>query len=249
MANFKPLKNYILYCLNELVKQHSLGGPFLDVGCGIGDISLFLAHKGWEGKAIDFSETAVQNARKNLSQFPKISVKHASLDQVEGTYNTILLMDVIEHIEDDSHVFEKVFQLLRPQGYLVISTPSNPREWRWDDDFYGHLRRYTLNEMKSKLEKANLYPLIFWDFTYPFFWIMRRAYTKFKTPPRDRSKDILQRTKLSSFENAWEIPFGSNALSKPWSFWNLVYKVQFNKFRNHVDKGHEMIILAQKRGT
>ena len=195
MANFKPLKNYIFYCLDELIRRHSLEGPFLDIGCGIGDISLFLARKGWEGKAIDFSETAVQNARKNLSQFPKISIKHASLDQVEGTYNTILLMDVIEHIEGDLHVFEKVFQLLGPQGYLVISTPSNPREWRWDDDFYGHLRRYTSHEMKSKLEIESPSSLITdnMDPHYRFYSrkVTEKSFNRWSLQPLDADGKLL----------------------------------------------------------
>lgn len=68
MANFKPLKKYMIYLINELVEKHALSGPFLDIGCGKGDISMYFIKKGWKGKAIDLSEEAVVATKITLSQ-------------------------------------------------------------------------------------------------------------------------------------------------------------------------------------
>jgi SAM-dependent methyltransferase len=246
MANFPPIKNYILYCLDRLIEQYGLVPPFLDVGCGNGDISQHVARKGWYGKAIDISDVAVEDARNNLALLEKVDIEKKSLFQETETFRTIFLMDVLEHIENDRAALEKVSSLLPVSGHVIIAVPSNPREWRWDDDFYGHHRRYTVEETREKLANAHLEPLVFWDFTYPIFWIMRRIYTKLKPLPRDVEEDKLLRTHMSSSVNAWDIPVLSYFLSRECVLWNFLYKMQFTYFKDKVNNGYEMVVLARK---
>jgi SAM-dependent methyltransferase len=248
MANFPPLKNYILYCLNHLIDQYELTWPFLDVGCGTADVSRHLALKGWQGKAIDFSDIAIEKARENLAAFrSSIELEKKSLFRETGTFKTIFFMDVLEHIEDDIAALNKLYSLLAMDGHLVISTISNPKEWRWDDDLYGHYRRYTIEEIKRKLIDARLEPLVCWDFTYPVFWIMRRVYTSLKSFPGNIEPNKHVRSMASSAYNAWDMPPCSIFLSRKFILWDLVYKIQFKYFKNKLSNGHEMIILAKKR--
>src|SRR5215813_665103 len=184
MANFPPLKRYILYCIDRLIEDFCLCGPFLDVGCGSADVSAHLAVKSWQGKAIDISPQVIPTAQKNLSSFPSVRLEQASLFDEEETFNTVLLLDVLEHIEDDAGVLTKVYGLVSEKGHLIVAVPSNPCEWRWDDEFYGHYRRYTLDQIDMRLHAAGFIPLAFWDFTYPVFWLMRRFYTAVKRAPR-----------------------------------------------------------------
>ena len=73
---------------------------------------------------------------------------------------------------------------------------------------------YTIEDISQKLVDAGLNPLVFWDFTYPVFWLMRRAYTRLKAFSVNVEKDILTRTAMSSSINAWEMPLCSSLLSK-----------------------------------
>ena len=246
MANFPPLKNYIFYCLDRAIQEHGLQDPFLDAGCGAGDVSVHVARRGWYGTAVDLSATAVERARAALAATGRVKVERLSLFDVDGEFRTVFLMDVIEHIADDTGVLAKVASLLLPGGHVVISVPSNPREWRWDDDFYGHVRRYTSMEMAARLQQAGLRPLLFWDFTFPFFWGMRRIYTRLKHRPAAEQKDMFQRTIESSERNAWDIPGVSAMLSSGLPLWKLVYALQFSLFRNQTNRGHEMIVAARK---
>ena len=245
MANFVPLKNYMLYCLDRCIEQYHLVGPFLEIGCGTGDVSAHLARKGWQGTAIDFSDAAIGAARATLAKFPGVVVNKQALSDVTGTWDTILMWDVLEHIEDDGGALRTVRRLLNPGGRLLLAVPSNPREWRWDDEFYGHFRRYTVADLSARLSSAGLEPESFWDFTYPVFWAMRRAYTRVKrAAPLTDDKEAS--TKASATRNAWDLPFVSRALDRTGALWWPVYWLQFRMFRNATAKGHEFFALARK---
>lgn len=246
MANFIPLKNYFFYCLDQLMLQYKLTPSFLDVGCGIGELSKYVASKGWKGKAIDFSEEAIEKARHNLLEFSQVEVVKKSLFDENGFFKTIFLWDVIEHIENDEAVLKKLCSLLLPEGYLVITVPSNPSEWRWDDDFYGHLRRYSIEEIETKLTNAGFVSLLYWDCSYPLFWFMRRIYTRFKACPENESKDNNKKTKISVSRNAWNIPVIADCLNANFFLWKLLYSIQFKFFKNKLKDGFEIFILAKK---
>ncbi len=245
MANFVPLKQYMLYCLDRFVADYGLRGPFLEVGCGTGEVSAHLARKGWQGRAIDFSAAALERARVRLAAFPEVIVAQCALEDVEGRYACVILWDVLEHIEDDRAALAAVERLLEPGGQLLLAVPSNPREWRWDDDFYGHFRRYTVPELDAKLAAAGLVSQAFWDFTFPWFWVMRRAYTRLKravAPAPDRASA----TKASATVNAWDVPLLSRWLERSAILWWPLHRIQFALFRHATRRGHELFALARK---
>ena len=245
MANFAPLKNYMLYCLDRMIGQHGLTGPFLEIGCGRGDVSAHLAGKGWRGMAIDFSAAAIAQARATLAPFPDVAVRQEAIGEIAGTWNTVILWDVLEHIDDDAGALRAIERLMAPGGNLVIAVPSNPREWRWDDDFYGHVRRYTVDGLTARLGAAGLEPILFWDFTFPVFWALRRAYTRLKRAP-PATADRATATKASATVNAWDLPFVSRLLDRSGLLWAPLYALQFRRFRDATARGHEFMALARK---
>jgi SAM-dependent methyltransferase len=244
MANFAPLKQYMLYCLDRFVERYDLHGPFLEIGCGRGDVSAHLAGKGWTGTAIDFSDSAIAEAATALAPFPNVVVKQQDLGEVTGEYPCIILWDVLEHIADDLDALRAIGKRLVPGGQLLVAVPSNPREWRWDDDFYGHFRRYTVAELTRKLIDAGLEPQVFWDFTYPVFWAMRRTYTRLKPAPPIADKSVA--TRASATANAWELPLLARLLQRAAPLWRLLQPVQFGLFRTATERGHEFFALARK---
>lgn len=245
MANFPPLKNYLIYCLDKLIERHNLQSPFLDVGCGVGDISSHLAARGFSGTAVDESSAAIGCANGNLKNFRNIKVEHKQLCDITGLYKTVLLMDVLEHMHDDVCALVKVNALLDVGGYLVLALPSNPREWRWDDVLYGHYRRYAREDIESKLIQTGFSPVECWDFTYPVFWLMRRMYTRMKKDTAVKD-DKLANTAASSVTNAWCVPGFLKFFTRKSFLWDFVNATQFFCFKNMLVRGHEMIVLAKK---
>jgi 2-polyprenyl-3-methyl-5-hydroxy-6-metoxy-1,4-benzoquinol methylase len=83
------------------MNHYDISPLFLDVGCGAGDISRYAASKGWHGKAIDFSDIAIQKAKHNLNSFTSVTIEKKSLFEESESYRTIFLFDVLEHIRND----------------------------------------------------------------------------------------------------------------------------------------------------
>lgn len=247
MANFLPFKKYIFYCLDKAINKHILQPPFLDAGCGTGDLSRHLYLKGWHGLAIDFSEIAIKNARENLRLAKEVKVEQKSLSDVNGKFRSIFLLDVLEHTKDDAGILKKISSLLENQGCLFLTVPSNPQEWNWDDEFYGHQRRYSTKEIQRKLSCVGLKIILCWDITFPFFWALRRFFVSFRPPLKDLPQDKETCTKISSTVNAWE-RFNFSFLNNMNFLWSLLYRLQFKFFRNHTKWGHELIVLAIKDG-
>jgi SAM-dependent methyltransferase len=248
MANFRPLKRSILFCLKRLLAEYDLRPEFLDIGCGIGDVSVFLAEQGWTGKAIDVSDAALAEARLNLGRFPGVQLEKEDFFESGGTYGTVLMFDILEHLADDAAALGKLAALVRSDGHAVLVVPSNPRQWGWDDDFYGHIRRYTEEDIKAKLRDVGLEPLEVWDFTFPVFTVMRGIYIRIARAPavaREQSARS-ERTLRSGMVPEWQSSSLVGELGNARFFWDWVYRMQFRFFRHRVRWGHEIIVLAKK---
>lgn len=245
MANFQPLNNYCIFILSKIIKEYKLKPPFLDIACGTGYLSQYLGSLGWSGKAVDLSKQTLKKTLFNLEKYPNIIVERKNFIKLKGIFNTIFMFDILEHIKDDTSALKKACSLLVPGGYLVIAVPGNPNEWKWDDNFYGHFRRYTEIELKQKLIKTGFRPILFYDYSFPFFWLLRKIYTRIINK-QEKVLSKQKQTEQSSFSYAWSIPFISSVLDKTSFLWLPVYLIQYNYFKKNITQGDAMIVLAVK---
>jgi SAM-dependent methyltransferase len=80
----------------------------------------------------------------------------------DDLFDTILYIDVLEHIEDDKHEVEAAAQHLRPGGHLVILAPAHQSLYTPFDAAIGHFRRYDKQSLSAVIppnltEKALFY--------------------------------------------------------------------------------------------
>jgi len=243
VANFAPLKQHMLACLDGYVVAEGLAPPFLDIGCGAGDVAEHLARRGWTGTAIDGSASALARARERLAPYPGVDVREGWIDDLDGTWRTVLMWDVLEHLDDDRGALERVVRLIAPGGHLLVAVPSNPREWRWDDDFYGHVRRYTDASLRQLLADAGLRVVAIEDFTFPMYWALRRVYTRVKRPA-PAGGDAQQATLASATRNAWDMGVVSRLAQASAPLWRPLNRLQHRLFRRMTARGHEVFALA-----
>jgi SAM-dependent methyltransferase len=120
-----------------------------EVGCGNGLILSHLAQA--YGKAADGFELNLHS----LNLCPKLpgnlyiyDIFQRHPDLVEQ-YDVLLLMDVLEHIEDEVAFLEAVQAHLKPGGFLVIAVPARQHLFSSYDKAAGHLRRYSAQALRS----------------------------------------------------------------------------------------------------
>lgn len=247
MPCFKPLKDYLLSLTEELIDEHSITGPFLEIGCGDGSLTELLCRKGMSGLAIDLSDRAVAVTSGKIGDCNgHVEVARSDLFSVDGSkiYNTILIYDVLEHIEDDAAVVCKIKELLRCGGFLLVSVPTRMSEWRWDDELYGHVRRYDEGRLRSLFDEGELKIICQWDITFPFIYILRRMYTAIIRPPTDLGTRA-QRTEASAFHSA----SGQGLLQDLVAFlpvWKALFTIQ-NMFRTK-GRGCNTLMLVRRDG-
>ena len=85
----------------------------------------------------------------------------------DNTFDKIIASEVLEHIPDDVAAYDEFFRILKPGGMLAATVPATFPEkicWKLSDEYYapkaegGHVRIYTENEVRSKLEGAGFDP-------------------------------------------------------------------------------------------
>ena len=101
------------------------GKRLLDVGCGIGTISLELQKRGFQVSGVDFSEVAVEKCHRQGLEAVVSDVDKDGLKFPDGTFDVVWAGDVIEHVFDPIFLLEEVQRVLKDDGRLLMSVPNN----------------------------------------------------------------------------------------------------------------------------
>lgn len=72
----------------------------------------------------------------------------------DGSVPQILLLDVLEHIEDDVGFLKLLRQKLVPGGKILLTVPAFRILWSSEDEAAGHFRRYSLRQVEESAVKA-----------------------------------------------------------------------------------------------
>lgn len=159
--------------LRKIVKRLIVGKKVLDAGCGTGHLTLDLLRDNYDVTSVDYSDELVSSAKKTIGdaqyQYPAnifccdlVSLQDHNLP----IFDSIVCLDVIEHIEQDDIVLKNLHDLLKPEGVLILSVPAIGRLYGRRDETVGHFRRYDKKELIAKLEHAGfvLSAVRYWNF-------------------------------------------------------------------------------------
>lgn len=162
----------------DFVYSDSGPGACLDAGCGAGEFALTLAGRRWKVTAFDPSEYAIDIARKAAARLGRdVEFVVAGVDefQPEDSFNLVLGIDILEHIEDDGAAMARLASFLSPSGALLVTVPMDPTLWSGADEFSGHYRRYTRESLAELAAGAGLRVEHALAYGYPFTRMMWRA--------------------------------------------------------------------------
>lgn len=72
------------------------------------------------------------------------------------TADLVLLMDVLEHVDDDAALLKQSTEALKSGAKVLITVPAFPFLWSAHDQFLDHKRRYTISTLRPVVEQAGL---------------------------------------------------------------------------------------------
>ena len=165
-------KNYRATLIKEF--HDFLRGNVLEVGAGVGQFTDALLRLPAVDKLVSIEPDPVfcERLQNSFPDLPVVKGTIANLDE-SRTWNAILSVNVLEHIEDHESELRGYHALLtNRKGVLCLFVPARPEIYAPLDRDFGHFRRYTRPSLKDKLESAGfeILTLSYFNFVGYFAW-------------------------------------------------------------------------------
>jgi len=129
-------------------------GSILEIGCGAGALLSDLSQLGFTCCALETSPAAFALATYVNQGSSSVKIYQQARNDWRGTFDIVVALEVLEHIEDDHAALVQWSSWLKPQGCIIISVPAHPRRWNASDVWAGHFRRYERFALQEKLEQV-----------------------------------------------------------------------------------------------
>jgi hypothetical protein len=124
----------------------------IDVGAGSGVFSRQLLDAGFCRNAICV-DPAYAEEREEMHNGHPVAFVH-NIDNPAASL--VLMMDVLEHVDDDVALIEQYTRSMPSGGRLMITVPAFSFLWSGHDVFLEHRRRYTRGQLNAAVQKAGL---------------------------------------------------------------------------------------------
>jgi SAM-dependent methyltransferase len=201
----------------ELLEPH-LGDRVLEVGAGHGTFTELLARQRTV-VATELSARCITELDARFAARPDVTVLATDVAGAApyGPYDAAVLVNVLEHIEDDAAALGDLASMLRPGGRLILWVPAFEGLYSDFDRRVGHYRRYRLPELRSKLSAAGLEPV---GLRYAnslgavAWWIFARQLRMNPTSARNaRAFDRVGVPVVRGVERRLNLPFGQSVFA------------------------------------
>ncbi|HEX5080456.1 MAG TPA: class I SAM-dependent methyltransferase [Blastocatellia bacterium] len=148
---------------NHWIYEHiarALGRRVLEIGSGTGNITQFLCAEEREVMATDVVPVYRNELERLFGGRPNVRVGKFDLaakaprEFVADPFDSIVCLNVLEHIEDDLFALAQMRDSLAAGGYLALLVPAHRFLYGAFDRAVGHFRRYEKRELTDKLKKT-----------------------------------------------------------------------------------------------
>ena len=203
-------RKYIYFLVKKYIKN-----DLLEVGAGIGSFT-----KNYKNnlKNVTLTELDKQNIKRLKRRFKgsKIKIKSKLTSKLNGKFNSILYMNVLEHIKNDKKEINISLNKLNKKGYLIILVPAHNELYTKFDKEIGHYRRYKVSFFKKlKFKNAKIIKLQYLDCLGYFLYYLNKIFYKNEIYPSNTKIFIWDKffTPLTFFFDRFlNYRFGKNVL-------------------------------------
>jgi 2-polyprenyl-3-methyl-5-hydroxy-6-metoxy-1,4-benzoquinol methylase len=199
-----------------------LGKRIIEIGAGIGNISRYLAKRPEKEKLVlsDISSYWLALLKKKFRQ-KNIQIIYYDLNKLprksllKKNFDTVVCLNVLEHIFRDQKALRNIKKLLVKKGKLILMVPAFQFAYGQLDICLGHFRRYQQKDLKKKLKKAGLevIKLDYLNFFGLWGWWYNSRLRKRKSLPQKQFRCFVKIFKLIYwFEEFLPLPCGLTCL-------------------------------------
>ena len=165
-------------CIIHLLKKYEVD-LIVDVGGGSGLLSQQMARNNIKSILIEPAIKGVHMASKRGVSYI-IHGSFADCTFKEESMSNFGFFDVMEHIQEDDELLQKTYSALIQGGRIFITVPAFQWLWSKNDEQVGHFRRYSLSEIKRKLESVGFTieykSYLFWFLPLPIMLFRKLLY-------------------------------------------------------------------------
>jgi glycosyltransferase involved in cell wall biosynthesis len=184
-----------------------LGESVLELGAGMGNLSRLLSPRRRRYVATDIDAEHLARLRFRLQHRPNLETAICDLMRPEhfepfhGQMDSVVCLNVVEHIQDDLLGLRNIYSALRPGGKAIVLVPQGQGVYGTLDVALGHYQRYSKSELESKMAKCGFRVervLEFNRITYPGWFfngriLRRRTFSRFQLSLFDRCVPLWRR--------------------------------------------------------
>ncbi|MGF1513565.1 MAG: class I SAM-dependent methyltransferase [Elainellaceae cyanobacterium] len=211
LENLKSASNYNRWIFSQI--RPFLGDEVLEVGCGNGNFSVLLAKRCDRLVALDLDDDYVEMTRARLKGCSHVKVMAADATALDSphTFNSVVMLDVLEHIEADVATIVQLARSLKPGGNLIVKVPALQSLYSPMDAAIGHYRRYHKGNLSRAFQRAGLTVDKIWYFNLagiPGWWLNGSVLKR--TMPPSSQVGLFDRVvpALEVFEDVVSVPVG-----------------------------------------
>jgi SAM-dependent methyltransferase len=141
-----------------------IGRRVLDFGAGVGTFTAALAERGAEVVALEPDPEFTPRLHERFDSDDRVTIVVEDARWLSGNgarerFDTVLCLNVLEHIEDDRIVLRGLRDSLVPGGHLLLLAPAHGFLFGEIDRNVGHERRYSRAPLRTLLEQAGFEPV------------------------------------------------------------------------------------------
>jgi SAM-dependent methyltransferase len=171
----------------------------IDIGCSSG-LMLQLLRSEFPNASIlaaDYIRGPLEVLARERTGVPLLQFDLTSCPLPDRSFDGIVLLNVLEHIESDDAALVQVARILKPGGIAIIEVPAGPALYDVYDQLLFHHRRYSMRELLDKVARAGLQIVDkshLGFFLYPAFWIAKKRGRRYLNANEEVQKTVVSRS-------------------------------------------------------
>ena len=201
--------------------QPYIGKRILEVGCGIGIMTRLLHSNGFV-VALDYYPEYIKVIEDQFSNESRVEpvvgdiCSQNILHLKRYNFDTVICLNVLEHIENEARALENIYSLLQKGGKFIVLVPAIPFIYGSIDRQVGHFRRYTKKDLCKKMNDSGfrIEKCFYFNFIGALGWFISSKILNKKLIPEDQAMCVERLTPILSLcESLLKPPLGLSLIA------------------------------------